>query len=213
MTTQSTPHALTQELSTRLMAGATATETLLAWCEEHGLSQGPITVEVRQRLTPAVIPDDVRAALGPAAGETVHYRQVRLMRGTLPLATAENWFVPQRLAAGMTEVLQMTDVPFGTVVAPLRPSRRTLVARAQPLTADPSEDPSRLSASARPSQPNIILKHTAVILSGTGTALALVQERFSSELVSSATAKPPLSRVLDGRSRAGSATQPMRLER
>jgi hypothetical protein len=49
MISHSMPHAFVQDLSTRLMAGTTAPETLLAWCEEQGLSQGPITAEVRQR--------------------------------------------------------------------------------------------------------------------------------------------------------------------
>ncbi|WP_133239305.1 hypothetical protein [Microvirga sp. KLBC 81] len=211
MTARSQTDALIQDLSTRLIAGATATETLLAWCDEHGLSQGPISVACRQRHVLAAVPDDVRAALRPAAGETVHFRQVQIMRGPLPLATAENWFVPQRLTAGMNDVLQTTDVPFGTVVAPLRPSRRTLAARAQPPAVDPSEDPSRLSASAHPSQPAIILEHKALICSGTGTALALVKEKFFAELVSLAAAKPFLSRDLDGRARAGSAPQHVRL--
>ncbi len=52
MTLRSMPHAVTYDLSTRPTSGATTTETLLAWCEEHGLSQGPITAEIRQRLSP-----------------------------------------------------------------------------------------------------------------------------------------------------------------
>ena len=115
-------------LNTRLIAGATATETLLAWCEEHGLSEGPITVEIRQRFAPALVPDEVLPALELGPGETIHYRQVRLTRGSLPLAAAENWFVPQRLTAAMNEALIRTNVPFGQVIAPLQPFRRTLAA-------------------------------------------------------------------------------------
>ncbi len=46
MTLHPMPHALIHDLSSRL-TGAAAAETLQAWCEEHGLSQGPITAEVR----------------------------------------------------------------------------------------------------------------------------------------------------------------------
>jgi chorismate-pyruvate lyase len=212
MTARSDTDDLIHDLSTRLIAGATATETLLAWCDEHGLSQGPISVKCYQRQVLSAVPDDVSTALAPVAGETVHFRQVQIMRGALPLAGAENWFVPQRLAAGISESLQTTDVPFGTVIAPLRPSRRTLAAHVRPLTIDPSEDPSRLSASVRQSRPAIILEHTAVICSGTGTALALVTERFFSDLVSFAASRPPSGRGLDGRSRAGSVTQHVRRE-
>ncbi|WP_262273564.1 hypothetical protein [Microvirga yunnanensis] len=128
MTAPADPDSLIWALNTRLIAGVTATETLLAWCEEHGLSDGPITVDVRQRFAPAIVPEDVLPALELDSGETVYYRQVRLMRGTLPLATAGNWFVPQRLTAAMNEALNTTEASFGTVIAPLRPIRRILAA-------------------------------------------------------------------------------------
>ncbi|EIM31077.1 hypothetical protein MicloDRAFT_00000640 [Microvirga lotononidis] len=89
------------------------------------------------------------------------------MRGTLPLARAGNWFVPQRLTATMNEALNATEIPFGTVVAPLRPIRRILTAAIQP-------------------QPEIILEQVALIRSGSGPALALVKEAYLSELVSAA---------------------------
>ena len=50
MTGASDTAALVWALNTRLIAGATATDTLLAWCDEHGLSAGPITVEIRAAL-------------------------------------------------------------------------------------------------------------------------------------------------------------------
>ncbi|QRM32869.1 hypothetical protein [Microvirga sp. VF16] len=183
MTARSDTDALIQELSTRLIAGATATETLLSWCDEHGLSQGPISIACRPRQVLAAVSEEVRVALAPAARETVHFRQVQLRRGPLPLAMAENWSVPRRLAAGMNDVLQATDVPFGTVVASFRPFRRALVAHVRPRAADPREDLLRLSASDNRSRSDVILEHQAVICSATGTALALVQVRFFSKLV------------------------------
>jgi chorismate-pyruvate lyase len=193
MTAASNTAALVWALNTRLIAGATATETLLAWCEEHGLSEGPITVEIRQCFAPAVVPDDVLPALKLDPGETIHYRQVRLMRGPLPLAAAENWFVPQRLTADMNEALIQTNVPFGRVIAPLRPLRRTLAADLQP-------------------HAEIILRHRAVVLSNAGTALALVKENYFSDLVSFASAPSPLHRpVSEGLER--SKTQNVSLAR
>ncbi|QRM32458.1 hypothetical protein [Microvirga sp. VF16] len=155
----------------------------------------------------------MRAAVAPAASVSVDFRQVHILRGALALAVAQNWFVPQRLVAGMENVLQTTDLPFGAVIARLRPSRRTLAAHIQPLTADPSEDPSQLSAPTRHAQPAIILEHTTVILSEAGTALALVTEPFFSDLVSIAATQLSSSRGLDERSQAGPAMQPVRLER
>jgi hypothetical protein len=173
MTQTSDTAALVWALNTRLIAGATATDTLLAWCDEHGLSAGPITVEIRQCFAPAVVPDEVLPALELDPGDTIHYRQVRLMRGALPLAAAENWFVPQRLTANMNEALTGTNVPFGRVIAPLQPSRRTLAVHPQP-------------------HAEIILHHSAVILSKPGTALAFVKESYFSDLVAFASASPPL---------------------
>jgi hypothetical protein len=184
MTTHSIPHGIIQDLGTRLTSGATATETLLAWCEEHGLSQGPITAEVRQRFSPTVVPDNVLTTLEPAPGTTIHYRQVQLMRGTLHLATAENWFVPQRLTAAMNDRLQTKHVPFGTVIAPLNPFRRTLAVRSAPFTSGPPLPPARLGGSPQDLHPEIVLEHTAVILSSSGAALAFVREWFRSDLVS-----------------------------
>jgi hypothetical protein len=169
MTAQYPIPALIQDLSARLTSGATATETLLAWCDEHGLSEGPITVNIRQRFSPAVVPDDVLLALKLVPSEGISYRHVQLMRGSLPLAAAENWFVPQRLPADMNEALIRTNVPFGRVVAPLHPFRRTLDAHL-------------------PSHSEIILAHKAVILSNAGTALAFVKESYSLDLVSFASA-------------------------
>ncbi|MET0530138.1 MAG: hypothetical protein ABW003_17670 [Microvirga sp.] len=178
MTGTSDTAALVWALNTRLIAGATATEALLTWCEENDLSDGPITVEVRQKFSPAIVPDDVLPALELNPGETINYRQVRLMRGTLPLTMAENWFVPQRLTAAMNEALNETETPFGTVIAPLRPVRRILAASIQP-------------------QPGIILEHVALIRSGSGPALALLKEGYLPDLVSFASMPSPWLRTLD----------------
>lgn len=178
MTAPSDTAALIWALNTRLTAGATATETLLAWCDDHGLSQGPITVKIGQQFAPSVVPDDVLSALELDLGEAIHYRQVQLMRGALQLAAAENWFVPQRLSADMNDTLIGSDDPFGRVVAPLQPSRRTLAAYLQP-------------------RPDIILDQVAGILSETGTALAYVKESYFADLVSFASTPSPLRRPIN----------------
>jgi chorismate-pyruvate lyase len=192
MTAQSPIPALIQDLSMRLIAGATATETLLAWCADHGLSDGPITVDIRQRFAPAIVPDDVLPALKLDRCEGISYRHVQLMRGSLPLAAAENWFVPQRLTADMNEALTRTNVPFGRVVAPLHPFRRTLAAHLQPHS-------------------EIILVQKAVILSEAGTALAFVKESYLSDLISFVSAPLLVHRPMN-ESVAKSVTQPVGLE-
>ncbi len=110
------------------------------------------------------------------------------MRDTLHLATAENWFVPQRLTAAMNDRLQTKDVPFGIVIAPLHPFRRTLLVRSAPFTSGSPVTPAWLGGSRQDPHPEIILEHTAVILSSSGAALAFVREWFRSHLVSLVTA-------------------------
>ena len=193
MTGASDTAALVWALNTRLIAGATATDTLLAWCDEHGLSAGPITVEIEQHFAPAVVPDEVLQALELDPGDTIHYRQVRLMRGSLALAAAENWFVPQRLTAAMNEALIETNVPFGRVIAPLQPARRLLAVHPQP-------------------HAEIILHHSAVILSKPGTALAFVKESYFSDLVAFASAPSPMHEPVR-ESPVRSKSQSMRLVR
>jgi hypothetical protein len=114
----------------------------------------------------------------------MHYRQVQLMRDTLHLATAENWFVPQRLTAAMNDRLQTKDVPLGIVIAPLNPFRRTLLVRPAPFTSGSLATPAWLGGSPQDPHPEIVLEHTAVILSSCGAALAFVTEWFRSDLVS-----------------------------
>jgi hypothetical protein len=185
--------ALVWALNTRLIVGATATDTLLFWCHEYGLSHGPITVEVRQFFAPAVVPDDVLPVLKLDPGDTIHYRQVQLMRGSLPLAAAENWYVPQRLSADMNDALIATNFPFGSVIAPLRPLRHTLAANLQPYA-------------------EVILVHSAAILSQSGTVLAFVKESYFSDLVSLVSAPSPIHRPVSESSERSGA-QDVRLER
>jgi hypothetical protein len=137
------------------------------------------------------------ASLDPAPGTTIHYRQVQLMRGTLPLAMAENWYVPQRLTAAMNDRLQTTNAPFGTVVAPLHPCRRTLVAKPWPLAGKPVGNPPWFGGQAHQPLPEIVLEHKAIILSGSGTSLALVNEFFFTELVSFTLTTLPYTRTTE----------------
>jgi hypothetical protein len=57
--------------------------------------------------------------------DEVKYRHVRLRCGTRVLSEADNWYVPARLTPDMNRTLETTDAPFGRVVAPLEPYRRT----------------------------------------------------------------------------------------
>lgn len=148
------------ELAAVLDAAATVTAGLLAWCEGRGIGTGPIRVLARSGGSP---PDELAAVLDAPAEETL-FRRVVLGRGTLPLATAENLFLPGRLSPAMRRALAETDTPFGAVLGPLRPHRLTLA---------------RAWGDAEAS----VLVQTALVLSHGGTVLAAVRERFLPALI------------------------------
>jgi len=103
-----------------------ATEALAEWCAARGIGAGPIRAE---RL-PAGADGPVPEALAPAPGERLVRRRVRLVRGPVVLAEAENLYLPGRLPEGVARALDETDTPFFTLLAthgfarvPLAPPR------------------------------------------------------------------------------------------
>lgn len=90
--------------------------------------------------------------------EAVH-RRVELLREALVLSEADLWYVPGRLAPAMAQVLAVSDVPFGRVVAPLGPRRRTITAEVHP-------------------HGRVAVEHRAVLLLPDGSPLAEVHERY-----------------------------------
>lgn len=115
-----------ESLSHRLSLAHSATSVLEAWCAERGLGADPCLAARRVACPDKTLDDAQRARLAVAGGETVLYRRVRLSCGPHVLSEADNWYVPGRLAPGMKAVLESTDTPFGRVVRPLSPIRRTL---------------------------------------------------------------------------------------
>lgn len=124
-------------LSRRLESAPSATAVLEAWCAERGMAAEPRLVATKMpdlRKPPA---PEQRARLGIGPDEPVAYRRVRLACGPHVLSEADNWYVPGRLTPEMNAVLAATDIPFGRVVKPLAPSRRTLAIR--PLWTGPED--------------------------------------------------------------------------
>jgi chorismate-pyruvate lyase len=118
--------ALLQTLNADLLASRSSTATLELWCREHHLAADPQIVAdvVRERRGQAPTPDQLqRLDVGQASD--VKYRHVRLRCGTTVLSEADNWYVPARLTPDMNRALETSDAPFGRVVAPLEPYRRT----------------------------------------------------------------------------------------
>ncbi|MBO9711339.1 MAG: hypothetical protein J7495_00365 [Sphingomonas sp.] len=155
-------------LDADLRADPSATAVLGRWCAALKLADPPTVVAVVDRGA-AVAPDAAtRARLGVGAAEPVVYRRVRLTCGGVTLSEAENWYVPSRLTPAMNAALT-GDTPFGTVIKPLKPTRRTLAVE-------------RLW-DGQGAVPQAVLRHNALVIGGDGRALAEVRETYQRGLV------------------------------
>lgn len=120
--------ALLQTLNADILASSSATRTLEAWCGDHAMAADPRIVAHRvagARKEPSA---EQLERLQVRDASEVQYRRVELRCGAHTLSEADNWYVPARLTAEMNEALTTTDTPFGRVVQPLRPYRRTIEA-------------------------------------------------------------------------------------
>ncbi len=118
--------AAMQTLNAEILASPSATLVLESWCRTHALAAEPRIVAVRidaPRKPPSA---EQLERLQVASAEEIAYRRVELTCGERVLSKADNWYVPARLTADMNRTLATTDTPFGKVVAPLAPFRKTL---------------------------------------------------------------------------------------
>ncbi len=153
-----------EQLRDALLASDSATALLARRCG------APIRAEVARGVT--VAPGAARRArLQVAADEPVAYRSVRLMCGTRVLSLAQNWYVPARLTPAMNAALQ-GDTPFGAVIRPLAPRRRTLGVEILRRPAD--------SAAAETDE---VLRVQALVVDAQGRPLAEVVEGYTAALL------------------------------
>lgn len=106
-----------------LKAHATATAALTAWCRARRPAAAMSIVVACDGPAPS---DAYRGPLALGPGETLQCRRVRLAWGETVISEAENWYVPQRLPPSLRAALAHGTTPFGAVVEPLSPSRRTI---------------------------------------------------------------------------------------
>ena len=110
----------------RLRQAASATGLLQAWCEAHGIGEGPVRA-LRHSGPAEPLPAGAARWLLPAgAPQDLRHRRVTLLRGAVGLSDCDIWWLPSRLAPEMQAALDTTDRPFGAVVESLRPVRRVL---------------------------------------------------------------------------------------
>jgi chorismate-pyruvate lyase len=122
--------ALIESLNGEILASPSATTSLEKWCGEHQLAPVPkLVADAVTDAAPRPVSAEQRRRLGVGPDEPVNYRHLRLRCGTHVLSEADNWYVPSRLTLEMNRALETSDAPFGRVVRPLEPYRRTFVAK------------------------------------------------------------------------------------
>ncbi|MBV9840293.1 MAG: hypothetical protein JOY99_01955 [Sphingomonadaceae bacterium] len=174
--------ALMHQLSAQLLASPSATLTLERWCADHRLAEVPKVVAMVERgAIRAPTPDQIaRLQLGP--DDRIGYRHVRLMCGARTLSEAENWYVASRLTPAMNDALAASDVPYGKLILPLKPKRRSL--GVEMLWSPPA------GARDRPlALPQALFRHRALVLDGQGRPLAEVAETYTSQNLASLSAR------------------------
>ncbi len=182
--------ALLQSINANILGSTSATASLQQWCADHHMASEPT---ISARLIPgAANPPTAEQLrrLNVKDGSALKYRLVELRCGEHILSVAENWYVPARLTADMNHLLENTDTPFGKVVLPLAPFRRTFEAKLlwSPLPQNWELTPpitAQTAANAR--QPLIIpaelFSHRAVLYSKDNLPIAEVSERYQGTLL------------------------------
>jgi chorismate-pyruvate lyase len=118
--------ALMERFNAEVLANRSATAVLESWCRDHRLAADPrIVAEVVSGAAKRA-GVETRERLGVEDEDDLKYRRVRLRCGSRVLSEADNWYVPGRLTPEMNRVLESTTTPFGRVIQPLEPYRRTV---------------------------------------------------------------------------------------
>ena len=164
------PFPLIQALDSRLQAARSATVVLEQWCAEHALASAPRVVARLLRGIDKPASAEQRARLGVGPDTPLAYRRVQLSCGDHLLSEADNWYVPSRLSADMNRLLEQTDTPFGKVVQPLQPYRRTIATR-------------MLWTGAGSAIPAALFEHSAVLYNADHQPIAEVRETYQRGLL------------------------------
>ncbi len=178
--------ALLQTLNADLLSQDSATLTLEHWCALHRMAPSPRIVAVPVRGEPKSATAGQRETLRVTATETVRYRHVRLMCGSLVLSEAENWYVPARLTAPMNHLLETTDRPFGAIVRDLHFQRHTVSSRWLWRPLPPGWEMSPAGAphgSGTLPVPAHVLEHRAVLSLPDGTPFSEVVETYTGNVL------------------------------
>ena len=185
--------ALIQTLNAEILSSRSATLTLENWCRDHRLAAEPkILAHVVAGINKPPTAEQ-RQRLEVNAQDEVKYRRVQLRCGTRILSEADNWYVPGRLTPEMNRLLETTDTPFGKVVKPLEPYRRTFAAKLlwAPLPVGWEREPGGLPAATNGALviPDAVFEHRAVLYSREHRPFSEVNEVYQRQILDF----PPIS--------------------
>lgn len=179
--------ALTQTLSADILASSSATRSLEKWCRDHEMASDPtIAARVVARDEKAATAEQLQRLQVDSASD-VKYRRVELRCGTHLFAEADNWYVPGRLTPEMNRLLETTETPFGYVVQPLRPYRRTFAVALLWSPLPPGwEQQRRMKERSRASAlviPKELFEHRAVLYTSDHQPFSEVDERYQGQIL------------------------------
>lgn len=149
---------LARKLSADILTSSSATLTLEKWCADHAMAAEPKVVARLVRGADKPASQETLARLGVASAD-IKYRRVQLYCGAHLFSEADNWYVPSRLTPEMNRLLEQTDTPFGKVVQPLAPYRRTF-------------------SNTMLQSPSALFEHAAVLYSASHQPISEVRETY-----------------------------------
>lgn len=173
-------------LSERILKTNSLTLELELWSREQGIGDGRVAARCNRNASCPRLDLGSLDALMNHAGEEIAYRSVQLVTAAgTKLVDADNWYFPDRLTSEMRRELETTDIPFGRVIAGLRPRRRAfLVKQCTPTeleAAHENREPHRRGPES--TRLDYVFEHRALIRLDDGRPLAVVHERFRAALV------------------------------
>lgn len=188
VTTRLQVQALMQSLNASILASTSATSALEEWCRARGIADKPQIVAERLENDREPLTAYHACHLNVSSTDVVRHRKVRLRCSPLVLSESDNWYVANRLTETMNRLLDRTDQPFGKVIRPLGPYRRTLTV--MPLWQTQLEEcqeectPTHTNFDARFAIPDALFRHEALVYTREHLPIALVYETYMGALLS-----------------------------
>jgi hypothetical protein len=179
--------ALIQTLNADILGSSSATQTLENWCRDHRMADAPaIVARLVAGIDKPPTAEQLLRLRVTRRGQVI-YRRVELRCGAHVLSEADNWYVPGRLTAAMNTRLTHSDAPFGKVVQPLGPYRRTFSVRLlwSPLPEgwEQRRPPTPESGRVALAIPTALFEHRAILYTRDHTPFSEVDEIYQGQLL------------------------------